>query len=305
MSGLAAGEVGLQDDGISLSAATLAALREFALEKGVSLGRSGGGGGGDSGEQDGSAAAAVDVVRAVQQHFDVKEKETVFHITHGDVALELMGLKRELGQTLDSTGLTIWRAADHLCEYVAANRESFRDRYVCELGCGLGVVAILLDKLNVGATIVATDGDDMTLDLLNKNINGNGCSERLCARKLWWSEAPADAEAFLGDLAAAGGGGGGNRRFDVILAADVIYDDAAVLPLAATAAALLARPGGEMVLGFSRRNVPIGAFHAAAAKHGLAWETLRECGGGGSLSESEGNAFAGNEAIYRFFWKAP
>ena len=296
------GEVGLQDEAIQLSEATLAALREFALEKGV-----------------GSAVAqadvgAVDVVRAVQQHFDVKEKETMFHISHGDVALELLGLKRELGQTLDSTGLTIWRAADHLCEYVVANRDLFENKYVCELGCGLGVVAILLDKLNVNATIVATDGDDKAISLLIKNMNSNACSARLVAHKLWWSELDEDNAAFLQSLApqetscggeaavssSIGSGSSGTsgsrplRKFDLILAADVIYDDAAVQPLAASAAALLSKPGGQILLAFARRNVPIAAFWEAAESRGLAWEKLKDCGS---------EAGRDNEAIYRLFWQ--
>jgi len=273
------GEVGIDDEAITLSAATLAALREFALEKGVQMRRAE-----DEDEGDGEGAAAVDVVRAVQQHFDVKDKETIFRPSFGGVTLELMGLKRELGQTLDSTGLTIWRAADHLCEYVAANREIFRNKEVLELGCGLGVVAILLNKLGVGARILATDGDDKTLALLQKNMHTNSCDGLLSAEKLWWSE---DAEELQGFIRQSCGG----KQFDVILAADVIYDEGAVLPLAATCAALL-KPQAEahVTLGFARRNVPIGSFLAAVEARGLK----------GTLVESYGEF--GNEAIYRLEW---
>ena len=285
------GEVELQDEAISLSAATLAALREFAMEKGVTVG----GSGGDSCKKLEESESAVDIVRAVQQHFDVKDKETVFHITHGDISLELLGLKRELGQTLDSTGLTIWRAADHLCEYLFSNPDLLKDKYICELGCGLGVVAILVDKLNVNATIVATDGDDKTVDLLTKNMNSNTCSVRLVSRKLWWSENKEDNEAFLKSLDGVGGSSSSSpQKFDLILAADVIYDEEAVLPLAASAAGLLARPGGEIILGFSRRNVPISKFWDAIKRHGLEWEKIKDCGS---------EAGRDNEAIYRLFWQ--
>ena len=277
------GEVGLDDEAITLSAATLAALREFALEKGVQMRRAATEDEDDV-EGEGEGAAAVDVVRAVQQHFDVKDKETIFRPSFGGVTLELMGLKRELGQTLDSTGLTIWRAADHLCEYVAANREMFRNKKVLELGCGLGVVAILLNKLGVGARILATDGDEKALALLQKNMHTNSCDDHLSAEKLWWSEDPAELESFVRSYCEG-------QRFDVILAADVIYDESAVLPLAATCAALL-KPEAEahVTLGFARRNVPIGAFIAAAEARGLR----------STLVESFGEF--GNEAIYRLEW---
>ena len=37
-------------------------------------------------------------------------------------------------------------------------------------GCGLGMVSILLDKLNICKSIIATDGDDDTMVLLAENI---------------------------------------------------------------------------------------------------------------------------------------
>jgi predicted nicotinamide N-methyase len=269
------GEVGLEDEAITLSPATLAALMEFAREKGVKVERR---------EEEGESEEAVDVVRAVQQHFDVKDKETIFRPSFGGVVLELMGLKRELGQTLDSTGLTIWRAADHLCEYMSDNREMFIDKDVCELGCGLGVVAILLNKFALGARILATDGDDKTLALLQKNMNNNSCDELLTAEKLLWSEDDEELEAFMQSKC-------GGRKFDIILAADVIYDETAVLPLAATCAALLKpQPGAYVLLGFARRNVPVGNFLSSVGAKGLK----------GTLVKSYGEF--GNEAIYKLEW---
>ena len=47
---------------------------------------------------------------------------------------QVNGVKRELGQTLSSTGLTIWRAAEHLCEYMVNQPQRFMNRKSCELG---------------------------------------------------------------------------------------------------------------------------------------------------------------------------
>lgn len=66
-----------------------------------------------------------------------------------------------------------WRAAEHLCQYLVDTAENYRGKTVCELGAGLGLVSILLDKLEVCSQIVVTDGDEDTMRLLidNKVIN--------------------------------------------------------------------------------------------------------------------------------------
>ena len=70
-----------------------------------------------------------DLLEKVTNHFDVKDKYESFEVKYGcdlkdneegKVHFTLHGLKRELGQTLNSTGLTMWRAAFHLC---ARNRQ--------------------------------------------------------------------------------------------------------------------------------------------------------------------------------------
>lgn len=44
---------------------------------------------------------------------------------------------------LQSTGLTLWAAADQLAAFLHAHREVVADKAVVELGCGLGLVGIL------------------------------------------------------------------------------------------------------------------------------------------------------------------
>ena len=42
-----------------------------------------------------------------------------------DIHLELKGHKQELGQTLNSTGLTLWRASNILCDFMLQRAEEF------------------------------------------------------------------------------------------------------------------------------------------------------------------------------------
>lgn len=83
---------------LSLSAETLAALKMFAVESGVE----------DAANDDGTE----DIISKVQNHFDVKERDDNFNYDFGKgteyaISVSLSGVKREIGQTLSSTGLTM------------------------------------------------------------------------------------------------------------------------------------------------------------------------------------------------------
>lgn len=238
-----------------LSPEAIAALRELALERGLAVAAA---------SAAASAPASADIVRAVRDHFDVKERDEVFDLQFGAITFQLKGVKRELGQTLHSTGLTIWRAADRLGEYIASHAERFRHKVIVELGCGLGVCAILLDKLDVNATVVATDGDELTMELLRANLVHAHASERVSATQLWWGQ----HQAFVQQHP---------TLFDMVIAADVIYEAAQVEPLVQTVCAVL-RPTGEFLLSFAHRNVPVDRLLTCAERHGLRWQRVVEPG---------------------------
>ena len=121
---------------IALSPEAAAALRAFALSSGVAIDT--------SDENEGSN----DLLSAVRDHFDLKERDETFVVEYQDndddtditqtltkrhIRFEVQGVKRVLGQTLSSTGLTIWRAAEHLCDYMFHHPARFQQRTVCEL----------------------------------------------------------------------------------------------------------------------------------------------------------------------------
>jgi hypothetical protein len=56
-----------------------------------------------------------DLVRKVHESCMPEDKEEKFEYKYGDdIVIKLNGWKKELGQRLNSTGLTIWRAAEDL-----------------------------------------------------------------------------------------------------------------------------------------------------------------------------------------------
>lgn len=89
-----------------LSAETLRALKEFALQSGVAV---------DDGEGENECGNAFDLINSVQKHFRLQDadREEIFPVHYESrdksrvVDFKVKGIKKELGQTLQSTGLTM------------------------------------------------------------------------------------------------------------------------------------------------------------------------------------------------------
>lgn len=60
--------------------------------------------------------ADPDPMDTFSKHWKISEEESPIEVT-------LTGYKAELGQTLDSTGLTLWRASSVLCDFMVQQRE--------------------------------------------------------------------------------------------------------------------------------------------------------------------------------------
>lgn len=108
--------------------------------------------------------------------------EDIFTYTYGEgdeeLTLRLKGVAREFGQTVlgsgDGTGLTVWRGAQELNEYLWARRACLvSGRRVLELGAGLGLVGLLVANLKPVLNVV-TDGDDDCMKRLHDNFVDNG-----------------------------------------------------------------------------------------------------------------------------------
>lgn len=256
---------------LHLSAATLAALKEFALHKGIVK---------DSDDSDEEVTeqqaesivdkSSLDVLQRVRDHYAVKERDEIFEFKFGDIQFRLAGVKRELGQTLSSTGLTLWRAAEHLSQFCFDHADAFRGKTILELGAGIGVVSILLDRLGA-KHVVASDGDEETVELLEKNIHA--VKSNVEPALLYWGRHQEFQSKHV-------------DKFDVLIAADVIYEDEQVLPLVECAVGLM-RPDSVFYLAYARRNIPIDKVLVAAAEHGLHADVLDR-------------GEAGQEPIYRF-----
>ncbi|GAB1602456.1 protein-lysine N-methyltransferase EEF2KMT-like [Argonauta hians] len=75
--------------------------------------------------------------------------------------------------TQGTTGLSTWQAAQHLAEWSIENCETFRDKKILELGCGLGLTGIVICRNCQPAHFCFTDCHSQVLYLLSKNIEHN------------------------------------------------------------------------------------------------------------------------------------
>ena len=125
------------------------------------------------------------------------------------------------------SGQRAWPGSLLLAAEVAARPALVEDRAVVELGAGAGLCAMVAARCGARTT-AATDGDDRCLDLLRRNVAGNGLEGVVSVAKCFWGR---DAPP-VGNL---------------VLAGDVLYKRALVEPFLDALEAALA-PGGRALL---------------------------------------------------------
>mmetsp|Transcript_21804 Transcript_21804/g.33318 ORF Transcript_21804/g.33318 Transcript_21804/m.33318 type:complete len:265 (+) Transcript_21804:110-904(+) len=187
-----------------------------------------------------------------------------------DISVTIRGMKAENGQTLASTGMTLWRASDIMCNYLAQNADDIEGRRCLELGGGLGQCGILAYKLGAKRMII-TDGDSDVLFQMRKNVDANleipgGSTMVLPCRQLLWKNSIDQFKERWCTREEVDG-------FDVIMGSDVIYQEDTIEPLFYTVAELLSKDNEEskFYLAYARRNVKIDMVLECAKSFGLEW----------------------------------
>jgi predicted nicotinamide N-methyase len=206
--------------------------------------------------------------------------------TASTVKITLSGHKAELGQTLHSTGLTLWRASELLCDYMIRNSCHIAKKNVLELGAGLGLCGILAHHLQA-ANVVLTDGDTDALSFMRSNVasncgdssSANSSSNSIQCRQLVWGN-----KERLSDLVrqhttpSDADNENKNEGFHLILGSDIIYVEEILDPLFESVERLLA-VNGRFWLAYARRNVKIDLVLETAARHGFSFEEPKDAEG--------------------------
>ena len=177
-----------------------------------------------------------------------------------NISIELQGFPADSEVIWTSTGLTLWRSSQYLCDYLMNNRQLLLQQHsegkqprVLEVGSGLGRCGILAHLLAPKTKIFLTDGDTDTLSQLRANIQRNITIKdddkmnhehnNISCHQLLWGKETADA------FSKAHGG-----NFDVIMGSDLVYVPKVIQPLFETVQTLLSKPNGIFVMAHCARR---------------------------------------------------
>lgn len=106
----------------------------------------------------------------------------------------------------------LWPSAMALSEYILQNPDKFKNKYVLELGCGLGLTTLALARVSP-KELMATDYEQSALERTGKNFNINKTAIHPVLKLLDWRKPELD------------------RKYDVIIASDIAYEERFFQPL--------------------------------------------------------------------------
>ncbi|GAU47959.1 hypothetical protein TSUD_06930 [Trifolium subterraneum] len=175
--------------------------------------------------------------RATDQNNCDSLTDTVIDMSEGVAAdigwtFKINLLSKEYQHTCKSTGLMLWESARLMASVLAENPNIVAGKRVLELGCGSGGICSMIASRHANQ-VVATDGDDSSLDLLAKNVASNIESpllNKLTTKKLEW---------------------GNKDHIESIKELNVTYIAEAIVPLFGTAKELIASSASN-----KNENVP-------------------------------------------------
>lgn len=126
-------------------------------------------------------------------------------------------------------GCSVYDCSFVLGKYIESNPHIIQGSKCIELGCGPGLCSVVCAVSSIPASIMATDGDEISVELTRKNLQSNldranvntnkkdkdknkdnsNDDERFTAEKLLWGEGNFDLAMH-------------QHQYDVVLAADVV-----------------------------------------------------------------------------------
>jgi len=140
----------------------------------------------------------------------------------------------------DLTGQIIWPGCNLLLSYMDKNMNLFENKKCIEVGAGIAVCALLIAKYCNQSNVVATDGTDIVVDLINENIKNEKCEGIISSDKLKWGKNETSAYVQL------------HGSFDLVFGSEIAYDENCIDALVETVSILL-KPGGTFIVGHINR----------------------------------------------------
>lgn len=131
-------------------------------------------------------------------------------------SVTLLETRRVLASS-GNTGLRTWEAALRLGTYLCSEegRELVRGKTVLELGAGAGFLSILCAEYLEARYVLATDGSEMMVDVLQSNISLNGWRDYPNVRGIMLEWGDTLSDAILS-------GSEEDQQYDLVLGADIV-----------------------------------------------------------------------------------
>ena len=117
----------------------------------------------------------------------------------------------------NTTGLSLWRGAEVVSDFLLKNPSIIENKSVLELGAGPGLLGIVVSKYLSPSKAVLTDGDVGVLRNLRSNLERNSISTEVTCPQLIWGQGIEEFRERFG-------------RFQVIMATECVYMTTSVEP---------------------------------------------------------------------------
>lgn len=174
----------------------------------------------------------------------------------------------------DLTGQVVWPSALLLSEYLIENSELLKEKKVIELGSGAGLsgyVASFFSK-----EVLLTDGNDIVVSLLEKNIDFWGKQNIFC-RKLAWGTSPTQDLLEEVKIRHKNEQNEEKEGFNLIIGADIVFWPGAITPLGESLELLMGSGECTVLIAGSKRALSVEKeFEEELEKRGMKRELLRE-----------------------------
>jgi predicted RNA methylase len=208
------------------------------------------------------SATSEEVCRRGEREFQISN----FEVQIDENCVQL-SIKHRLFTTISDVGLQLWRAAFLIVDFLVDQKAHFRTRSIVELGCGVGLVGVVVNLLNHRGAYI-TDINENILSLAHENLSLNASAVTsakksggaVSCRVLDWASEALLTPSVLSDPE---GSWTDWTREDIELlnstrtlfvAADCVYDDDLTKLLFLTASKLM-KPRDRMVIAIEKRYV--------------------------------------------------
>jgi predicted nicotinamide N-methyase len=185
------------------------------------------------------------------------QRETRAVILKGDLVLQIRTIGDRPGHL--QSGQYIWPASIAAANYIINRWDSLQCKTVLELGSGCGITGIALSKMEGVQSVIMTDYDLGSLQLISENIQLNGNSDSSSSRAIssshyleWGAPIPPAIQQL--PLFPLDG-------FRLVVGADLVYSKDVIPALLRTVHSLLHKSLGVFILVSSFRLSDVSSIH--------------------------------------------